>query len=107
MADHEQAISGDLNDSEAYKNRGNAWYEKGDYDKAIQHATTVCDLTEWKDDFCIELLADAYAENGNFDEAIKWQTEALSMAPASEKANRQSQLDLFKAGKTFWGCPGK
>src|SRR5262249_49421907 len=46
--------------------------------RAVQYATTACELTDWKVPSCLETLAAAYAEAGQFEEAIRYQTRALS-----------------------------
>jgi tetratricopeptide (TPR) repeat protein len=45
--------------------------------KAVEYATKACELTKWKEAFYKDTLAAAYAENGQFDLAVKHQTEAL------------------------------
>jgi tetratricopeptide (TPR) repeat protein len=47
--------------------------------KAVESATTACQMTDWQDPDMIGTLAAAYAETGNFDEAIKWQQKAIDL----------------------------
>ena len=49
----------------------------------------------------------AYAKNGDFDEAVKWQEKAIELAPANEKADLRSRLVLYKSGKPFREKPKK
>ncbi len=44
-------------------------------------------------------LAAAYAQLGEFDKAVEWQTKARDMAP--EPTAQQALLDLFEAGKPY------
>jgi Tfp pilus assembly protein PilF len=47
--------------------------------RALAEATTACELTRWADHACLDALAAAYAEIGDFDTAFKWQTQALKL----------------------------
>jgi tetratricopeptide (TPR) repeat protein len=47
--------------------------------QALKHARRACELTEWKDWKCIATLAGAFAENGDFASALKYEREALTM----------------------------
>ena len=69
--------------------------------KAIEFATKASELTDWKDAAVLDTLATAYAETGNFDEAIKWQTKAIDMTSDNDRLEYQTRLILFKSGKPF------
>ena len=66
-----------------------------------RHATKACQLSEWKDIDALDTLAAAYAESGDFADAVKWQTKARDLAPANDKADLQSRLGLYQAHKPY------
>ncbi len=70
--------------------------------EALRYATKACELTEWKDGFCIAVLAAAHAESGDFDEAFEWQKKSMNLAPEEEMADCRTRLELYKSGKPYW-----
>lgn len=50
--------------------------------RAVEAAREACELTHWKDAACVEALAAAYAECGDFESADKYQTLAEELAAA-------------------------
>lgn len=70
--------------------------------KSLKNATRACELSSWKDWASVDTLAAAYAEKGDFDQAVKWQAKAIELATASAvKAQLELRLDLYKAGKPY------
>jgi tetratricopeptide (TPR) repeat protein len=52
----------------------------------------------------VDTLAAAYAEIGQFDEAVKWQKKALELLDTKNTARRkamQERIELFQAGRPF------
>jgi Flp pilus assembly protein TadD len=72
-----------------------------DGETAVWHAKKACELTNWKDARCVDTLAAAQAECGRFDEAVKWQKQALDLAPESQKLDFQTRLELYEHGKPY------
>ncbi|HEV3142752.1 MAG TPA: tetratricopeptide repeat protein [Gemmataceae bacterium] len=57
-------------------------------------------VTEW-----FGILAAAYAEAGDFAQAIAWQTQCLDRSPAKMKKELESRLDLYKSRRPYRETP--
>jgi len=68
---------------------------------AMSDAKRACELTGGRDAPSLEVLAAAYGEQGDFREALEWQSKALELI-RGEDARRaaQARLDLYQAGKS-------
>ena len=104
IADYDKAIRLDPKLAYAYNNF--AWVlgtcpQSGfrDGKKAVEYATKACELSDWKDPPSIDTLAAAYAEVGDFEQAIKWETNFLGTSNLSSEdtAGGKSRLALYKA----------
>ncbi|MHC4603042.1 MAG: protein kinase domain-containing protein [Planctomycetota bacterium] len=113
-ADYELAIKTDPNYALAYNNL--AWFQatcsEGEFrngTKAIENATKACELTNWKSAGYMDTLAAAYAEAGDFDEAIKWQKKAVDSLPKEQRPRYQLEFEargkLYQAGQSYHGQP--
>jgi tetratricopeptide (TPR) repeat protein len=72
--------------------------------RAVQEARIACDLYEWESPYGLDVLAAAYAEAGDFDAAVKWQTEAIKRFRFVDKLDRagfRSRLELYRQRKPF------
>jgi tetratricopeptide (TPR) repeat protein len=77
--------------------------------KAVEYASKAAELTKWEDANTLDTLAAAYAEAGNFDDAIKWENKALSF-PGFAKSNgdqARKRLQLYTARKPYHEPPPK
>jgi tetratricopeptide (TPR) repeat protein len=65
--------------------------------KAVEYATRACELTGWMDPTSIATLAAAYAETGDFDRAVEFQTKALSFPAYAQRVGKagRERLELF------------
>jgi hypothetical protein len=53
--------------------------------RAVSLARRACEATDWKHPYYLGTLGATLAEIGDFDEAARWQAEALALYPAEEK----------------------
>lgn len=98
LADYEKAITLEPKnprayDVEAYLLSTCPMPKFRDGQKAIRYATKACELSDWKDARTLATLADAYAETGNFDQAIKCENKAVAI---DAKDADNSHLELFR-----------
>jgi tetratricopeptide (TPR) repeat protein len=106
IRDYEQAIKLKPDDSEVQNNF--AWVlstspeEKlRDGKRAIEMAKQACDATGYKEAYILSTLAAAYAETGDFDNAIKWSTKAVENGEAKDKEELEKELDSYKNKKPW------
>lgn len=69
--------------------------------RAVELAQKACELSKLNDGNYVGTLAAAYAETGNFDEAIKWQEQAASLYTSEELAEWGFLIDLYRAGRPY------
>lgn len=74
-----------------------------DGQKAITAAKKACELTKWLVWENIDTLAAAYAEAGQFPDAIKYQKKAIAMAPRGNKSvpGMRERLGLYKRHEPY------
>ncbi|HUG70352.1 MAG TPA: hypothetical protein VMM76_21565 [Pirellulaceae bacterium] len=98
----------ELNPNSAFLHNNKAWILATCPDDAVrngelavEHATKACDLTDWNNFAYVDTVAAAYAESGDFESAVKWQEEAIRLAPGAYSQDFQKRLRLFKARKPY------
>ena len=73
--------------------------------RAIKLATKACELTDWKSGWELNKLAAAYAEAGQFDNAVHYQRKALERPPFQDQFGDpfgwREQLELYKQKKPY------
>ncbi len=69
--------------------------------EAIEFATRACELSGWKSFGELDTLAAAYAEEGEFTNAVIRQQTALEFVPASEKQIATERLELYRSNMPF------
>jgi len=71
--------------------------------EGVSAAKKACELSQWQRSSCIDTLAAAYAEAGDFEQAVKYEKQSLtdsSLAP-KERQEREKRLALFQQQKPF------
>ena len=72
--------------------------------RAVEMAMKANEKFGWKISEHVETLAAAYAENSQFDEAIKWEKKALELFDIKDVKQRkamQKRVELYQAGRPF------
>ena len=65
-------------------------------ERSLELATKACEITDYKAAHIMSTLAAAYAEQGDFENAVKYSTQAVQMGEGDEmKAQLQKELDSY------------
>jgi tetratricopeptide (TPR) repeat protein len=78
--------------------------------KAREMATRACELSHWQEWKPMASLAAAYAESGDFANAVKWQEQAMKVSQPAKDHDQQEntkRLETYKAGKAWYAQPAK
>ncbi|MCK4790140.1 MAG: hypothetical protein KAV87_40755, partial [Desulfobacteraceae bacterium] len=74
---------------------------------ALQNATKACELSNWDNYNYIDTLAAACAEAGRFEQAVKWQSQAITKLPKDMRpglrAQYEAKLRLYQEGQSYHG----
>jgi tetratricopeptide (TPR) repeat protein len=107
IADYSEASQLDPNDAEPYNSRAWLWATCPDSKlrngkKAVESATRACELSEWKEANYLDTLAAAYAEAGDFDNAVECQEKADKLFTDAEVTKKaEERLKLYKDKKPY------
>jgi len=106
MQDLNKAIEVSPKDSPVWHNR--AWLlatspnaDHRDGKLAVAAATKAMELPMWSEFRVLVVLAAAYAEAGDFEQAVKWQKKVVDMLPPTQRADYESRLALYLESKPY------
>lgn len=102
VRDHVESLKRDPRNAGTFNQLAWVWATAPDPEvrngeRARECATRACELTEWSEPGYLDTLAAAYAECGEFEEAVKWQRKVLALAgksPAGAEYRRRLELYL-------------
>ena len=64
-------------------------------------ATKACEMTGYKTPHILSTLAAAFAEEGNFETAIKWSKEAVNMDDPEHAEQLVKELESYREGRPW------
>lgn len=72
-------------------------------ERALQLARQACEVTHWSLPSYLDTLAAAYAETGNFSDAVTFQEKALQSSGYAKFSGERAQrrLQLYRSGKPY------
>ena len=98
---YDQAIKIEPDDHQTLSFMGRCYNMLGDYQKAKDCLEKACKLTDYKNHEYMAALAFVYAENGNFDKAVEYQSKAIELADDKIKIEHEKRLETYKAHKPW------
>jgi len=70
--------------------------------RAVELAKVACEMTDFKNGICIDTLAAAHAEAGDFDRAVELQHQAIALdTPGHDKEMAEKCLELYEDGEPY------
>ncbi len=71
---------------------------------ALEMATKACELTDYRVATCVNTLAAAYAEVGDFDSAVNWSEKTIELTTDDARREKFTQrLESYRSRKPWRG----
>ncbi|MBW3598524.1 MAG: tetratricopeptide repeat protein [Planctomycetes bacterium] len=70
-------------------------------ERAIELATKACEVTEYKEAHILSTLASGYAEQGDWENAIKWSEKAVELGEGEVKEQLENELKSYREKKPW------
>ncbi len=112
LEDYDRLLQMAPNDAAAHNGRAWIWATCSDEKlrsgpRAIEESTRACMLTNWKDPYDLGTLAAAYAEAGDFLNAVTWQTRALERFAPNDSSleDHRRRLAVYQERKPWRDAP--
>jgi len=98
MATYDKAIKSDSGNAGPYYDRGEAYTEMAEYDRAIADYSKAIELDP-RHALAFFNRAHAYGETGDYDKAVADYTKAIELVPADAQAYYNRGLDYLNQGE--------
>lgn len=106
IENYDKALELDPDDSGVLNNL--AWVlatspeaELRDGKRSVELAKRACEATDYKEAHILSTLAAAFAEKGDFPEAIRWSTQAVAIGNSEVDEQLAKELKSYEAGKPW------
>ncbi len=68
----------------------------------MELAKQACELSGWKQAYCLDTVAAAHAESGAFEAAVRWESKAIDLADdETEKDDYRKRLKLYEVKQPY------
>jgi serine/threonine-protein kinase len=117
ISDHIEALKLDPHDPATFNCLAWIWSTCPDPEfrngqRAKDCATRACELTEWAEPMFLDTLAAAYAECGDYEQALQWSNRAIELLEQKQITQQETWHDyaqrreLYRQHKPFRTAPG-